>query len=46
MKEKKRQVKILFIGNSHTYVNDLPAILQKIAGEEGVEAEVDPGSGE
>ncbi len=29
--EKKRQVRILFIGNSYTHTHDMPAILQKLA---------------
>ena len=33
-------MRILFIGNSHTYYNDLPAILQRIAREDGYEVEV------
>lgn len=37
---KKQKVKILFIGNSHTYVNDLPAIVQEIAHDDGWEIDV------
>lgn len=40
MDKKYNLVEILFIGNSHTYVNDLPAIVQKIASEDGYEADV------
>ena len=36
----KTDMRILFIGNSHTYYNDLPAIVQKIAQEEGYQTEV------
>ena len=36
----KRKVKILFIGNSHTYYHDLPAWVAFIAKEEGYECEV------
>ena len=33
-------MKILFIGNSHTYVNDMPAIVARLAEEEGVNCQV------
>ena len=40
MARKNRTVKILFIGNSHTYYHDLPACVALIAQEEGYECEV------
>lgn len=33
-------MKVLFIGNSHTYFNDMPRLFQKICEENGVPAEV------
>ena len=36
----KKNVKILFIGNSHTYYHDLPATVAQIAGEEGYDCDV------
>ena len=33
-------MRVLFIGNSHTYYNDLPAILQRIAQEDGCQVVV------
>ena len=33
-------MKILFIGNSHTYVNDMPALVAKLAKKEGTDCEV------
>ena len=39
MAEKKR-LKILFIGNSHTYYHDLPARVARMAGEDGFECDV------
>ncbi len=33
-------LKLLFIGNSHTYVNDLPALVRELAREDGCEAQV------
>ena len=36
---KNKTVKILFIGNSHTYCNDLPHIVQILAGEEGYDCQ-------
>ena len=38
--EKKTPVRVLFIGNSHTYFNDMPQILKVIAAEEGYAADV------
>ena len=32
-------MKILFIGNSYTYYNDLPVILEKLAKENGIDVE-------
>ena len=40
MDSNKKALRVLFIGNSHTFVNDLPAILQRIAGEAGYHVEV------
>lgn len=37
---KKKKVKILFIGNSHTYYHDLPAWVALMAKEEGYECDV------
>ena len=37
---KKKKVKILFIGNSHTYYHDLPAWVKLLAKEEGYECDV------
>lgn len=36
----KKKIRLLFIGNSHTYVNSLPAIVADMALGEGVECEV------
>ena len=36
---KNKTVRILFIGNSHTYCNDLPHIVQILAGEEGYDCQ-------
>ncbi len=33
-------MKILFVGNSYTYVNDVPALVAQLAEENGVDAEV------
>ena len=33
-------LKLLFIGNSHTYVNDLPALVRELAREDRCEAQV------
>lgn len=33
-------MKVLFIGNSHTYFNDMPYIFRQICQENGIEAEV------
>lgn len=38
--EESNSMRILFIGNSHTYVNDMPAILQEIAAADGYQVEV------
>ena len=40
MARKNRTVKILFIGNSHTYYHDLPAWVALLAKEEGYECDV------
>ena len=37
---RKKKVKILFIGNSHTYYHDLPAWVALMAKEEGYECDV------
>ena len=37
---KKKQVKILFIGNSHTYYHDLPAIVAEKAENDGYDCQV------
>ena len=37
---KNKTVRILFIGNSHTYFNDLPRLVQVLAGEEGYDCQV------
>lgn len=37
---KKKNLKILFIGNSHTYYNDMPLMVQKRALEEGYDCSV------
>ena len=34
------RIKILFIGNSHTYYNDMPAIAKDIFAAAGLDAEV------
>lgn len=39
MKEKNA-VKVLFLGNSHTYYNDMPLLFQEICRNQGKEAEV------
>ena len=33
-------MKVLFIGNSHTYVNDLPELFRQLCGERGIPMEV------
>ena len=33
-------MKVLFIGNSHTYFNDMPALFKSICGQHGVDAHV------
>ena len=40
MTSEKKRIRILFIGNSHTFYNDLPALVGERAKEDGVEAEV------
>ena len=35
-----KKVKVLFIGNSHTYVNDMPELMAQLARSEGVECDV------
>lgn len=40
MAQRKKSVKILFIGNSHTYYHDLPAWVASMAKEDGYECEV------
>ena len=37
---RKKKIKILFIGNSHTYYHDLPAWVALMAKEEGYECDV------
>ena len=37
---KKKNLRILFIGNSHTYFNDMPATVAAMAREEGFACEV------
>lgn len=39
-KKKKEQLKILFIGNSHTYFNDMPAMVAADAEKSGFTCEV------
>ena len=34
-------LRVLFVGNSHTYVNDVPALVQAIGAARGVQLEVD-----
>ncbi len=34
-------LRVLFVGNSHTYVGDVPALVQQIAAARGVQLEVD-----
>lgn len=36
----KKNLRILFIGNSHTYYNELPAFVSELAGEEHYDCEV------
>ncbi|MDO4490017.1 MAG: hypothetical protein Q4B85_02935 [Lachnospiraceae bacterium] len=36
----KKSVKILFIGNSHTYYNDMPAMVRELSREDGCQCEV------
>lgn len=38
--KRKKKVKILFIGNSHTYFHNLPACVAQMAKEEGYECDV------
>ena len=33
-------MRILFIGNSHTYVNDMPEIVARLAKKDGIDCEV------
>ncbi len=40
MANTEKDLRVLFIGNSHTYYNDLPAILQRIALEDGYQVAV------
>ncbi len=37
---KKKSIKILFIGNSHTYMHDLPHMVSIMAQEEGIQCHV------
>ena len=37
---KKKHLRVLFIGNSHTYYHDLPAWVALMAKEEGYECDV------
>ena len=38
--EEKRRLRILFIGNSHTYFNDMPAMVAEKARKAGFDCEV------
>ena len=38
--EEKRTLRILFIGNSHTYFNDMPAMVAEKARKAGFDCEV------
>lgn len=38
--KKEKHLRILFIGNSHTYFNDMPAMIADIAKENGFECDV------
>ena len=38
--EKEKELRILFVGNSHTYYNDLPRLVQQKAEEEGYDCQV------
>lgn len=40
-KEMKKTIRVLFIGNSYTYCNDLPSIFQTMCVEKGITAFVD-----
>ena len=40
MAKQNKKVKLLFIGNSHTYYHDLPAWVARMAGEDGFECDV------
>ena len=40
MMKKKKTVSILFIGNSHTYYNDMPALVKRRAEDEGFECRI------
>ncbi|MDO4617569.1 MAG: hypothetical protein Q4B03_08975 [Lachnospiraceae bacterium] len=37
---EKQKVRVLFIGNSHTYYNDMPAMFLELAGEEHYDCEI------
>ncbi len=39
-KSEKKRLKILFVGNSHTYFNDMPSIVASKAGQCGIECDV------
>ena len=41
MGEAQAPVRVLFIGNSYTYFNDMPAIFASICAENGVEADIE-----
>ena len=38
--DNKREISILFIGNSHTYCNDLPALVRRLAEDDGYRCRV------
>ena len=40
MKKTKDHIRLLFIGNSHTYYNDLPYMVSVMVAESGVQADV------
>ena len=40
MKNTRKSLNILFIGNSHTYYNDMPQMVQRRAADEGFDCRV------
>ncbi len=40
MIEQKKNISILFIGNSHTYYNDMPRMVQRRAADEGYDCRI------